>query len=296
MPGEDLNAPPSARHVSRYTIGEYVRTAEEVLSDRSDSARLDAELIMGLALKKPRTYVIAWPERHPTQGEARKFEALVRRRLAGEPVAYMTGIKEFWSMPFRVNNSTLVPRPETELLVERALAHIPDDEELTVLDLGTGSGAVAVAIGRERPKAKITALDISAKALEIAALNARVLKAPNVTFMQSDWFTAVRGTKFHILVANPPYVDELELDAETIELSYEPRDALIAKSRGLAAIRNIISKAHNFLLEDGWMLLEHGYQQGPAVHRLLEEQRYYDIECFQDHAGKDRVTECRFVE
>jgi len=279
-----------------FSIGRYIEDASVLLSKVADNPRLEAELLLGLVLRKTRAHLIAWSDRQLDRQNRVTFEALVRQRFSGVPMAYISGVREFWSMPLRVDRSVLIPRHETELLVEKALEHIPDEDDIRVLDLGTGCGAISLAIARERPKAQVIGVDISQAALRIARLNRKILKIRNVEFMDSDWFDAVRGSKFHCIVSNPPYVvnrDEFLLDGE---LRFEPPEALAAGDDGLECIGQIIDRAHNYIVRQGWMLIEHGSTQQRPVRKLLEAQRYYDITCYQDAAGHDRVTECRFVE
>lgn len=277
-------------------IGRYVEDAAAILSIGADTPRLDAELLMGMVLRKPRSFIIAHGDDYLDRTQAATFEALVRRRFSGEPIAYISGVREFWSMPLRVNRHVLIPRPDTELLVEKALARTPDEEGIRVLDLGSGSGAISLAIARERPKAEVIGVDNSPEAIRIANLNASVLKLGNVKFIESNWFDAVRGEKFHTVVSNPPYVINRDEFLMAGDLRFEPQDALAGGDDGLECIRAIIDRAHNYIVRQGWMLLEHGADQRRAVIRLLEAQRYYDICCHKDLAGLDRVTECRFVE
>lgn len=285
-----------ADELARPTIGRYLDDGRALLTEVSDSPRLDAEILMGLVMRKPRSFLHAWPDRYLTEQEARTYEALVRRRFAGEPVAYISGVREFWSMPLRVTPDVLIPRPETELLVEKTLARIPEGEDIRVLDLGTGSGAIALAIAKERPDVRVTGVDISTAAVRIAKLNATIFKLPNVGFLESNWFDAVRGQKFNVVVSNPPYVADCNDDTLAKELRFEPTLALAAGPDGLDSIRAIIDRAHNYIVRQGWMLIEHGAEQARGVRRLLEAQRYYDISCHKDLAGHDRLTECRFVE
>jgi len=284
------------KYKSEFELANYLGDAVTVLTSRSDSPRLDAEILLGIVLRKPRSYLHAWPERMLSEQERHLFDLLIRRRFSGEPMAYITGVREFWSMPLRVNRSVLIPRPETEMLVEKALAHIPEDEEVRVLDLGTGSGAIALAIARERPMAEVIGLDISEDALKIAQLNAKMFKIENVEFIPSDWFDAVRGQKFNVVLSNPPYVINRDEFLLAGDLRFEPQTALAAGDDGLEAFGAIIDRAHNYIVRQGWLLFEHGHDQERAVRRMLEAQRYYDIACYQDAAGHDRVTECRFVE
>ena len=287
---------PRAKEEDSHTIGRYIDDGAAILSSISESPRLDAEILMALVLRKPRSHVHAWPEYELSLQESANYEALIRRRFSGEPVAYITGVKEFWSMPLRVSPEVLIPRPDTELLVEKALERIPDEEDVRVLDLGTGCGNVAFAIARERPRAFVTGIDLSPDALRIARLNQRALDADNVEFLESNWFDAVRGQKFDVVVSNPPYVINRDEYLMKGELRFEPPEALAAGDEGMDCIEAIIDRAHNYIVRQGWMLLEHGEAQARFVRRLLEAQRYYDICCYQDAAGHDRVTECRFVE
>jgi release factor glutamine methyltransferase len=278
------------------SIRQYLDDGSAILRAVSDSPRLDAELLMGLVLRKPRSHLHAWPEQRLSEAQAASYERLLRRRFSGEPIAYMTGVREFWSMPLKVTPAVLIPRPETELLVEKALLRLPDGEELRVLDLGTGSGAVALAIARERPRTHVIGVDISLAALEIARLNARLQRIENVEFRESNWFDAVRGEKFNVVVGNPPYVAEDDHHLESGDARFEPRLALDAGEAGMACFRDIIDRAHNYIVRQGWLLLEHGASQHMPLRRLLEAQHYHDITIHKDAAGLDRVTECRFVE
>ena len=278
------------------SIRQYLDDGTAILRRVSDSPRLDAELLMGMVLRKPRSFLHAWPEHQLSEQDAACYEELLRRRFAGEPIAYMTGIREFWSMPLRVTPAVLIPRPETELLVERALLRLPEDEATRVLDLGAGSGAVSLAIARERPRAQVIGVDISLAALELARDNAKLQKIDNVEFRESDWFDAVRGEKFNIVVGNPPYVAEDDPHLGRGDARFEPRLALDAGAGGMNCFRAILERAHNYIVRQGWLLLEHGPDQHMALRRLMEAQHYHDITLHKDGAGRDRVTECRFVE
>jgi release factor glutamine methyltransferase len=278
------------------SIRQYLEDATAILRGVSDSPRLEAELLMGLVLRKPRSYMHAWPEQRLDVAQAAEYESLLRRRFAGEPIAYMTGIREFWSMPLKVTPQVLIPRPETELLVEKALLRLPLDEDVRVLDLGAGSGAVSLAIARERPRATVIGVDISLAAIEVARLNARLQKLANAEFRESDWFDAVRGEKFHIVVGNPPYVADDDPHLGRGDARFEPRLALDAGPGGMECFRAIVDRAHNYIVRQGWLLLEHGPTQHLPLRRLLEAQHYHDITIHKDAAGHDRVTECRFVE
>jgi release factor glutamine methyltransferase len=278
------------------SIRQYLDDGTAILRAVSESPRLEAELLLGLVLRKPRSYLHTWPEQRLDEPQAEHYETLLRRRFAGEPIAYMTGIREFWSMPLKVTPQVLIPRPETELLVEKALLRLPADEDLRVLDLGTGSGAVSLAIAKERPRATVIGVDVSLTALEVARLNARLQKLDNVEFRESDWFDAVRGEKFNIVVGNPPYVADDDPHLGRGDARFEPRLALDAGPGGMDCFRAIVDRAHNYIVRQGWLLLEHGPTQHVPLRRLLEAQHYHDITIHKDAAGHDRITECRFVE
>ncbi len=284
------------KYESEFELGNYLSDAAAVLATRSGSPQLDAEILLGLVLRKPRSYLHAWPERMLSEEERHRYNLLIRRRFSGEPMAYISGVREFWSMPLRVNRQVLIPRPETELLVEKSLDHIPEDEEVRVLELGSGCGAVSLAIAHERPMAEVIGVDISEDALTIARLNAKLFKIANVEFLHSNWFDAVRGQKFNVVVSNPPYVINRDEFLLAGDLRFEPELALAGGDDGLECFRQIIDRAHNYIVRQGWLLFEHANDQERGIRRLLEAQRYYDITCYQDAAGHDRVTECRFVE
>lgn len=272
-------------------IRDVLDDATRRLQALSDSARLDAELLLARAIDMPRSYLFAHPEEPLDELTVGRFREALYRRLAGEPLAYITGTREFWSLEFMVTPATLVPRPETELLVDLALREIPRRAEWDVLDLGTGSGAIAIAIARERPLATVVATDISAAALEVARQNARQLDVPNIEFLAGDWTEPVRGRTFNVVVSNPPYVRSGDdaLDA----LHSEPRSALCAGDDGLDAIR-ILARDCGALLEPGGvLLLEHGAEQRDSVAALLVEHGWSGVECHTDYAGLPRVTVAR---
>ncbi len=257
----------------------------------SESARLDAELLLARAIDMPRSYLFAHPEEPLDETTVGRFREALGRRLAGEPMAYITGTREFWSLELMVTPATLVPRPETELLVDLALREIPRRAEWQILDLGTGSGAIAIAIAKERPLSRVTATDVSAEALEVARQNARQLDIPNVEFLAGDWTEPVRGRTFNVVVSNPPYVrsDDDALDA----LHREPRSALSAGADGLDAIR-ILARDCGALLEPGGaLLIEHGADQRESVAAVLREHGWSDVDCHTDYAGLPRVTVAR---
>ncbi len=263
----------------------------ERLSGVSDSARLDAEILLCQAINMPRSYLFAHPEDELDPMTLDRFTALVDRRLSGEPMAYITGIREFWSRELLVSPATLVPRPETELLVSLALREIPNDATWRILDLGTGSGAIAISIAGERPLCQVTATDISEEALSIAAENVRQADLSNVVCLKGNWTLPVAEQRFELILSNPPYVRD---DDEALRhLCHEPLSALAAGPDGLRDIRTLASACKALLLPGGWLLLEHGFDQEADVAGILGNAGWADITCHTDLAGKPRVTVAR---
>lgn len=258
-----------------------------------DSARLDAEVLLSHTLDRPRSFLHAWPETPVSQRQAWQYRRLIERRAAGEPVAYLTGRREFWSMDLAVTRDTLIPRPETETLVELALERMPQSAAGLIADLGTGSGAIALAIARERPGCSIIAADCAPAALTVACGNARRLGIDRVHFVLADWCRPLQTHTLDMIVCNPPYVAEQDPHLYGVGVRFEPRAALASGPDGLRDICTIIRQAKRVLRARGWLLLEHGYQQGPAVRRLLKTGGYHDISSHTDGAGNPRVTVCR---
>ena len=269
-------------------IDEVLAGAVERLQAVSDSARLDAELLLARALDVPRAYLFAHPEDRLDEAAVQRFTEVLDRRLQGLPMAYITGEKEFWSMTLHVSPDTLVPRPETEVLVDRVLMHLPRKSGASVLDLGTGSGAIALAIARDRPLCRIVATDKSPGAIAVAEENARRHGLPNIEFRTGDWLDPVMGEQFDIIVSNPPYVasGDPHLDA----LVFEPRTALEAGPDGLRDIRVIAAGARDLLVTDGILLIEHGADQASQVKAILDENGWSDVATYQDFAGLPRVS------
>jgi len=250
--------------------------------------RHDAEWLLAHVLGKQRSWLFAFGDARIDADAATRFEALVRRREAGEPVAYLTGRRGFWTFELAVSPATLVPRPETERLVELALERLPSDQPLRIADLGTGSGAIALALASERPLAQVIATDASSDALDVARANARALQLDNVAFRQGDWFGCLQGERFGLVASNPPYIEAG--DPHLDDLRHEPAAALASGVDGLDAIRRIVADAPAHLDEGGWLLLEHGWRQGAAVRALLEAAGFFDVKTEQDLEGRDRVT------
>jgi release factor glutamine methyltransferase len=275
------------------TVASLLRESTTLLKDSSRSARLDAELLLAHALgwQRARLYGDGGSAVRPEI--VQRFVELVRERRAGRPVAQLVGSREFWSLSLTVTEDTLVPRPETELLVECALRRIPTDSPGPVLDLGTGTGAVALALATERPAAAVTATDFSEAALAVARYNAASLGLQRVEFRFGDWFGPVRGERFAAIVSNPPYVADQEWLLRRFELGYEPDMALRGGRDGLLAIRAIVEAAPRFLEAGGWLLIEHGFRQGPATARLFQQAGLTSVTTYRDLPGLPRVTEGR---
>jgi len=261
------------------------------LSDRSDSACLDAEILLCQTINVPRSYLFAHPEDVLDELTRDRFEAQLQRRISGEPISYITGTREFWSHDFLVSPATLIPRPETELLVELALREIPRKSEWQVLDLGTGSGAIAISIAAERLRSQVTATDISPDALAIARENGGQAELSNLVFLAGSWAAPVTGKLFNIIVSNPPYV--AEDDTALAGLQYEPKKALISGMDGLDDIRILARDCADILAQDGWLMMEHGINQADDVANILKAENWTDITCHNDLSGRPRVTVAR---
>jgi len=268
------------------SVRELLGSAQDLASD---SARRDVEILLGYCLDKPRSWLYAWPEKEIDAQATQAFLDLVRQRSAGTPIAYLTGKREFWTLELLVSPATLIPRPETEILVAWAL-DLPLLGDAAVVDLGTGSGAIALALASERPHWQITAVDVSAQALEVAQLNARSTQLGQVVFLQSHWYQSLPTTQYDALFANPPYIDASDAHLGEGDVRFEPRSALVASDEGLADIAQLVSGASAYLKADGWLLLEHGYQQGPAVRALLNDAGFSQVTTKRDFAENERVT------
>ncbi|ENM5740262.1 peptide chain release factor N(5)-glutamine methyltransferase [Vibrio mimicus] len=273
------------------TIEAALKAATEQLQQSgSDSPALDAAVLLCYVLAKPRSYLLTWPDKTLEEPALVSLNALLARRMAGEPIAYIIGEREFWSLPLKVSPSTLIPRPDTERLVELALekAALIEGE---LLDLGTGTGAIALALASELPLRRVTGIDLRPEAAELAQENATRLSILNTQFLQGSWFSPLAGgTKFALIVSNPPYIEENDPHLNQGDVRFEPKSALVAEENGLADIRYISTHAPHFLLEGGWLLFEHGYDQGEAVRTILRDLGYQSVTTEQDYAGNDRVT------
>lgn len=272
------------------SVAALLQDAIAVLEGASPTARLDAEILLCGIIGRERTWLRTFPEALVDEDKAQQFQALVARRRAGEPVAYLTGKRGFWTLDLAVGPQTLIPRPDTELLVEAALALGGTAPGLQVLDLGTGSGAIALALAAERPGWQVTAVDFSPGALAMAEANAESHDLKNVRFLQSNWFEAVAGQQFGLIVSNPPYIAANDPHLSAGDLRFEPLTALVSGEDGLNDIRRIVAQAPAYLATPGWLAFEHGYDQGEACRQLLAEQGFAEVETRRDLGDQERVT------
>ena len=256
--------------------------------------RLDAELLLLHVVKKPRSWLFAHADDVPDRDVQADYASLLERRANGEPLAYITGRRGFWSLDLEVTPATLIPRPETELLVELALQRLPDGAACSVADLGTGSGAIALAIARERPYAQVTATDASTDALAVARRNAQRHAIGNVAFVQGDWLAPLAGRQFDLIVSNPPYIEAEDPHLAQGDLRFEPASALASGLDGLDDIRRIVRDAPTHLQPGGWLLFEHGWNQGDASRALLREAGYAEVFTASDLEQRDRISGGRF--
>lgn len=265
------------------------RAIEQLSS--SESARIDAEILLAFVLNKNRTFLYAHPDDLLNAQQEQDYQQLLGQRQSGQPIAYLTGHREFWSMNLMVSPATLIPRPETELLVELTLKFIGEQHTAAVADLGTGSGAIALAVAFERRHWQITAVDYSEQALLVAKQNAANLDLLNIDFKQSNWFSALEPkNQFDAVIANPPYIADNDPHLQQGDVRFEPLQALVSSSKGLSDLQIIISQAILFLKPGGLLLVEHGYDQKSAVGSMLNDYGYDHVQCFQDWQGNDRVS------
>jgi len=255
-----------------------------------EQGHFDAEVLLCFVLQKNRAHLIAWPEKPLSADQWQRFQQLIQRRAAGEPVAYLTGRREFWSLDLNVTPDTLIPRPDTEVLVEQALQRIPSDAPWRIADVGTGSGAIALAIASERPACQLYAIDISPGALQVARDNARRLGIKNVTFLQGKWLQPIADKSLEMVLSNPPYIQQDDPHLQQGDVRFEPRSALVAGTDGLDDIRVLCDTARQALKDGGWLLLEHSYHQGSAIVALLKQQGYSEIIDIVDYSGNDRLA------
>jgi release factor glutamine methyltransferase len=284
---------PAALNYMPPTISEMLRTATRELQATSSTPRLDAEVLVMHACGLNRSRLVTHGRDALTDEQQRRLEKLLAQRRQGIPIAYLTGTREFWSLEFTVSPATLIPRPETELLVEKALALVPRDAEWTIADLGTGCGAIALALAKERPHCRVIATDISPQALEVARSNAMKFGLTNIEFREGNWFEPLNDMQLDMIVSNPPYVRANDTHLDQGDVRFEPELALAAGPDGLDAIRRIALSARERLNPAAWILLEHGWDQAAAISRLLHGLGYRNIVCYPDLSGRDRITACR---
>lgn len=278
-----------AATVANLIDGAIVRLAR-ALGLQKREARLEARVLIARALDVDHAWLIAHDTDPTTPSQQRAIESLIARRAAGEPVAYILGEREFFGLHLAVTPAVLIPRPDTELLVEAALQRLPEHTACSVLDLGTGSGAVAIALARKRPMADVVAVDASAEALAVAQANVPRLGVDNVQCVAGNWYSALGGKQFDMIVSNPPYIPAADPHLEMGDLRFEPRNALASGSDGLHDLRVIIDGAPAHLASGGWLLLEHGWNQGAACRALLETRGFSETRTLRDLAGHERVS------
>jgi release factor glutamine methyltransferase len=275
-------------------IDEVLCKAKAMLSSVTDVPGLEAEILLAHLLKKPRSFLHAWPDTLLTEEEQCALKSLIERRKKHEPIAYIIGHREFWTLQLFVNEHTLIPRPETEILVEKALGLIKKESLKKVADLGTGSGAIGLALASECKDAEVFAIDISEDALKVASFNAKRLGIENISFYQGNWCGPLPCTQFDLIVSNPPYLSEDDYMIKSKALSFEPRLALLSSKDGLGAAREIAETAKCYLKSGGYLLLEHGALQGTSVRKIFALFSYTNISTLKDLSGLERVTIARY--
>ncbi|WP_353518925.1 peptide chain release factor N(5)-glutamine methyltransferase [Thalassotalea sp. SU-HH00458] len=272
------------------SISLLVKNGAQVLAPLSDSAKLDVRLLISHVINKPLSYLLTWPDKQLSLQEFQQFVTLFEQRRAGKPIAYILGYKEFWSLKFQVAPSTLIPRPDTEVLVETVLNN-HTDPMLHCLDLGTGTGAIALALASERENWQIDAVDFQNEAVALAKSNAQHLGLSRVKIYQSDWFSNITHEKrFDLIVSNPPYIDELDEHLAQGDVRFEPKSALVAEDQGFADIEHIIKNSIAFLNDNAYLYFEHGFKQAKKIHELFLQNGFSEIETVKDYNGNERVT------
>ncbi|MFT5132720.1 MAG: release factor glutamine methyltransferase [Gammaproteobacteria bacterium] len=271
------------------TVRELLALAERSM-ESINSARLDAEVLLAKCMSTDRASLYVRPEQEVTEDIVTNFHYLLSKRKDYYPLAYLIGKKEFWSLELLVDQHTLIPRPETECLVETALEMIQKHQPEDILDMGTGSGAIALAIASERPECRVLAIDLCHNALAVSTENARKHGIANVEFLQSDWFSALQGRQFDMILSNPPYVESADCGFISGEIRHEPRQALDGGIHGMRAFTQLIPAAMHYLKPKGHLILEHGYKQAQAIREMLLANQYQNIVTKQDYAGLDRLS------
>ena len=276
-------------------IQQALQTASLRLAESSPSATLDAQVLLSHVLHCNSAHLIAWPEKELTDEQQEKYYLLVEQRQQGLPIAHLTGQREFWSLNFTVDNSTLIPRPETETLVEFILTHFGDRKNLKLLDMGTGTGAIAIAVAKENPGWQIVASDIAPQALQLAQQNSHSLQAENISFILSDWFNNIVDKDFDIIVSNPPYIASDDPHLVQGDVRFEPGTALVSGTSGMDDIELLCSQAKNHLTKNGWLIVEHGYNQKQQVADCLAKNDFAEITQQQDLSGHFRMSAGKYI-
>lgn len=271
-------------------IQQALQQASQALSETSPSARLDAQVLLTHILQCNTAHLAAWPEKNLSEEQAAKYLQLTQQRKDGQPVAHLTGTREFWSLAFAVNDSTLIPRPETETLIEFILGNFSNKKNLKLLDIGTGTGAIAISIASEKPGWKIFASEVSEQALVLARKNSERHQTSNITFIHSNWFDNITDHDFDIIVSNPPYIADDDPHLLQGDIRFEPRSALSAGESGMDDIEHLCLHAKDHLAKDGWLIVEHGYDQAQVVAECFAKQDYTQVEQKKDLAGHTRMT------
>ncbi len=271
------------------TVSELLLKAEQSINS-SESARLDAEILFCDVMQFDRSRIYSHPEQVVPDDKSALFQSLIEQRQQGRPIAHITGKKEFWSLELAISEDTLIPRPETELLVETALQMIPDNEAFNILDLGTGSGDIAMAIASERPNCKIVATDINTNALTMAKKNAETHQLQNILFCRSNWYLDIPLQTFDLIVSNPPYIRQDDEHLSQGDVQFEPELALVAGADGMQAINMILENANRYLASNASLLIEHGYDQKQLVQEAFLKHDFRQLKTFQDLSGQDRIT------
>jgi len=279
------------RLIGDNSLANLITQGQVLLENSSDSAKLDIEILLCFVLNKDRSYLLTWPDKLLNHEQLLGFQQLLIRRIQGEPIAYITGVKEFWSLPLAVSTATLIPRPDTETLVELVLKQYGHKEYINCLDLGTGTGAIGLALASENSTWNIDAIDFNEDAVKLAKRNAINLNLEQVNIFQSNWFSQVdTQKKFNFIVSNPPYIDSEDNNLSQGDVRFEPASALIADDHGLADIKHIADMARVFLLAQGRLFFEHGFDQAQAVRHILTALGYEKAQTEQDLNGHDRIT------
>ena len=272
------------------SISQSIFEASKLLAKTSDSAQLDAQVLLCHVLQCNTAYLATWPEKELDTEANETFNTLIQKRLNGTPVAYLTGEREFWSLALKVSEDTLIPRPETELLIETLLEKIQQEKPLDIVDLGTGSGAIAIALAGEKPQWKFTATDISEETLKVAISNAKQHGINNITFIHSDWFQSLGKQQFDVIISNPPYIAKTDIHLSEGDVRFEPQTALVSGDLGMDDIIKITRQSLSHLNHHGWLFLEHGYDQQTLVFDCLNDAGFSSITQKNDLSGNPRMT------